>query len=112
MEKSEIIGRLASDAELIQTEKSTFYAFSVYPINSGKDPNVWSVNLFFKKGAEIHSAIPSMLKKGNTVYLTGKPSINNYKNKEGENKAEFRLSTWEFEFVSTSKKDESETTKD
>jgi len=75
-----ITGNLGADAKLVQTEKSAFISFSVAEL--GSDNPQWiecTKNVTLKEGQE--PKLLELLKKGTTVYLSGRPHAKAYKEK-------------------------------
>jgi len=94
MLKTQIIGLLGADATLSEHNGLKIANFSVCHSEKYKDANgvtvnksVWvSVGWFLKS-----TAILPYLKKGVAVYIDGTPSVDTYKNKDGQTVAQLRL---------------------
>lgn len=94
MLKTQIIGLLGADATLSEHNGFKVANFSVCHSEKYKDGNgvlvnksVWvSVGWFLKS-----TTILQYLKKGTSVYIEGTPSVDTYRNKDGQTVAQLRL---------------------
>jgi single-strand DNA-binding protein len=106
-----IIGRLTKDAvvKTIRDDKKVV-SFSIV-LNDGykdKKTNKWvSVPSFYNCSYWLSSNVASILKKGNLVELTGRISVNPYKDLQGEAQASLNFHTDTIKVHQTTKKEDS-----
>jgi single-strand DNA-binding protein len=105
-----IIGRVTKDAvvKTLRSEKQVV-SFSVC-INDGyknKATDTWvSIPSFYNCTYWLSSNVASILKKGNLVELTGRISVNPYKDMQGEAQASLNFHTDTIKVHQTSKKED------
>ena len=98
-----IVGRLARDPKLRTTAKGTQVCKLTLPVDTGfgdhKTTTWWSATLFGKRAevAAKHS------KKGDTVMVSGPPTVREYTKRDGDTGWSAELVASEFDFVSTGK---------
>ena len=94
MIKMSVIGTLGSDATVNNVNNRTVVNFSLAHSEKYKDSNgqvvnktVWvSVSYWVER-----TSIAQYLKKGGNIYCEGIPSVDTYKNKDGQTVAQLRL---------------------
>ncbi len=91
----ELIGRV-NFIDIKYTEKGSTYT-RVLLSKKAKDDNydTFPITLFGDKA----EAISESIKKGDTVYITGKLGVNRYKDKAGNNVEKMELTGYEFKKV-------------
>ena len=98
-----IVGRLARDPELRTTAKGTQVCKLTLPVDTGFGDNKvttwWSATLFGKRA----ETAAKYSKKGDTVMVSGPPTVREYTKRDGDTGWSAELVASEFDFVSTGK---------
>ena len=98
-----IVGRLARDPELRTTAKGTQVCKLTLPVDTGFGDNKvttwWSATLFGKRA----ETAAKYSKKGDTVMVSGPPTVREYTKRDGDIGWSAELVASEFDFVSTGK---------
>ena len=98
-----IVGRLARDPELRTTAKGTQVCKLTLPVDTGFGDNKvttwWSATLFGKRA----ETAAKDSKKGDTVMVSGPPTVREYTKRDGDIGWSAELVASEFDFVSTGK---------
>ena len=98
-----IVGRLARDPELRTTAKGTQVCKLTLPVDTGFGDNkvtTWWYETLFGKRAETAAKYS---KKGDTVMVSGPPTVREYTKRDGDIGWSAELVASEFDFVSTGK---------
>jgi single-strand DNA-binding protein len=101
MHKIEIIGYLGQDARIIETETSTFIAFSVAVNESYNDKNGQKITrtIWYDITSNAVKVAP-YLTKGKQVFIEGSPSINTYTDRAGEQRASIQIRAQRIQLLS------------
>lgn len=105
MLKIQIIGNLGRDAEIKDFNGQKFVSFSVAVTEKYKNKNGETVEnttwVSCLKSIREDSTLVNYLKKGQKVYLEGKPTVKLYQNKEGHSEIAFNCNVTHLELLST-----------
>jgi single-strand DNA-binding protein len=103
MHKIEIIGYLGQDARIIETETSTFIAFSVAVNEIYKDNGQKVTRTTWYDVTSNAVKVAPYLTKGKQVFVEGSPVINLYTDRTGEQRASIQIRAQRIQLLSAGK---------
>lgn len=104
MNKVVLLGRLVANPELKETSsKNSYTRFTIAVNRAIKDETDFINCIAWNKQAEL---ICKYFKKGERILLDGRLTINNFKDKDGNNRESVEIVVDNFEFIELKKKED------